>query len=271
MKHFLCTRFNLKNEDWKTDREGLNVLSDEWMNQRLDLFEKYCLPSVLNQVNKNFKWVIFFDVDTSLIIRERIKIYSNKGINFSAIYIDGMNSLVDALRKFVIENIYKEDKFIITSRLDNDDAIHENFIETIQKLSKAEHGTVIDIIKGYQMNISNNIYEFRNHFKYFNPFISVVESSDIAETVFSKMHFEWNDSKSLIAYNKKQLWIETIHDKNKSNTVRVNFPLVQQIKLEEFGIQEELQFHKKRKVMIHNCRLLFIKAITQIIQKMNKY
>lgn len=260
MKHFLCTRFNLKNEDWKTDRDDVNVLSEEWMKQRLELFEKYCLPSVLNQKNKNFTWVIFFDLDTSAVYRNRIEMYSNNGINFSAVYIDGTASLVDELKKFVYENISEHDEFIITSRLDNDDAIHQNFIDVIQELAKDKHEMVIDLITGYQMNISNNIYEFRNHFKYFNPFISVVESSKNIKSVYSKQHFEWNESDSIKSYNLNPLWIEIIHSKNKLNIIRKNSFLITNIKLEEFGIERELSNLNLKSIIINNFYLTIKKS-----------
>jgi len=54
MKHFLLTRFNLRNEEWITTRDGGAVLTEEWLIQRFELFENYCLPSVMNQKNKNF-------------------------------------------------------------------------------------------------------------------------------------------------------------------------------------------------------------------------
>ncbi len=264
MKHFLCTRFNLKNEDWVTDRDGVNVLSEEWMNQRLELFLKYCVPSVLNQKNKNFIWVIFFDKTTSTAVRNKIKIYSNNGEFFSAEYINGMASLVVELKKFIYKNILDKDKFVITSRLDNDDAIHQNFISTIQELAVEEDNMVIDLIKGYQMNISNNKYEFRNHFKYFNPFISVIESSENLKTVFSRHHFEWHESNSVKSYNFNPLWIEIIHSKNKSNAIRQNFLLIKNINLEEFGIKRELNILSSKFILSHN----FCLAIGKVIKKL---
>jgi hypothetical protein len=43
---------------------GEEVWNDEWLEDRFYLFGKYCLPSVLNQANKNFFGLFFFDIST---------------------------------------------------------------------------------------------------------------------------------------------------------------------------------------------------------------
>jgi len=88
MKHFLFTRFNLRNEDWITAQDGAAVLTEEWLTQRLELFQKYCYPSVMNQKNNNFLWVILFDVNTPKGFRKNIEKLSNKERNFKALYLN---------------------------------------------------------------------------------------------------------------------------------------------------------------------------------------
>ena len=73
--HFLITRFNLHFETpaWQKDKNHNETLSEEWMSSRLEIFEKYCLPSVLKQTNLNFRWIIFFDIKTTLPNRKIIE------------------------------------------------------------------------------------------------------------------------------------------------------------------------------------------------------
>ncbi|MBL4887641.1 MAG: hypothetical protein JKZ03_04155 [Flavobacteriaceae bacterium] len=54
MKHFIITKFNLKGKNSRTDKGGSIMSTKEWLNHRLNLFQKYCLPSVKNQNNKAF-------------------------------------------------------------------------------------------------------------------------------------------------------------------------------------------------------------------------
>ena len=71
--HFLITRFNLKNPDWDVTKNNEALLDEKWMDERFELFSNYCLPSVINQTNKNFKWLVFFDTSTSKIYQEKIE------------------------------------------------------------------------------------------------------------------------------------------------------------------------------------------------------
>ncbi len=56
VQHFLFTRFNLRNESWNSTKNANPVLTEEWLEKRFDLFERFCLPSVKAQINQNFRW-----------------------------------------------------------------------------------------------------------------------------------------------------------------------------------------------------------------------
>lgn len=255
MKHFIATRFNLKVEQWKTAKDGSIVLTEKWLEERFDLFENYCYPSVINQKNKLFYWLIFFDIDTPNVFRERIEKLTCNYDNFRPIYIDGIKSLTNSFKQFIIENLDNKDDFIITSRMDNDDSIHQDFVDTIQNLAIKKHETVIDLRKGYQLDISNNVYEYRNYSNSFNPFISLVESSDKFNTVLSRMHPDWKNSDSIIINEKSPLWIEVIHKKNKLNRTQFNIPLIRKIQLSDFGIIKKLKNRNYIFVVISNLKL----------------
>ncbi|WP_417558562.1 glycosyltransferase [Mesoflavibacter zeaxanthinifaciens] len=186
MKHFIATRFNLKVETWKTAKDGSTVLTDEWLEERFELFEKYCYPSVINQKNKNFYWVIFFDIDTPKIFKGRIENLIRNHDFIDILYIDGIKAMNHSFNQYILEKLENTKDFIITSRLDNDDAIHQDFVGTIQKLAIPKNETVIDLRKGYQMDISENVYEYRNYLNSFNPFISFIEVRNNLKLYFQK-------------------------------------------------------------------------------------
>ncbi len=60
-RHFIITRFNIRVGKLGTDKNGNLTRTDVWLKNRIDLFEKYCLPSVVGQTNKNFTWMVLFD------------------------------------------------------------------------------------------------------------------------------------------------------------------------------------------------------------------
>ncbi len=219
MKHFLVTRFNIRFKDWKTTKNGEKVLTDEWMRHRLRLFENYCLPSVINQSNQNFVWCIFFDKETMVDIEDKIQYFKKKCKNIYPIYLNDASEMVCGLVKAIKNNTTKKDKFIITTRLDNDDILHKDFIKTIQNNFTPIHNTVIDLKAGFQVHIKRNNPEIREFDSPFNQFISVVEDITQIRTVLSKQHLEWKNSKSIISIEKPRLWIEVVHHKNKLSQV----------------------------------------------------
>jgi hypothetical protein len=62
--HVITTRFNVPTSVWTVTRGGAKPLSEEWLKDRFEIFQKYCLPSFKNQSNKNFIWLVFFDANT---------------------------------------------------------------------------------------------------------------------------------------------------------------------------------------------------------------
>ena len=157
----------------------------------------------------------------------------------SPIYIDSFATLVPSFRDFISANITSGDELVITSRLDNDDVIHEEFIDTIQGMALRSN-MIIDLRKGFQMCILGNWCEFRSVCNCFNPFISIVESARDIRTVMSRQHDQWEGFGTVVAYDKRPMWMETVHNLNKINRVRRCEPLKWQVSLREFGISNEL-------------------------------
>ena len=60
-QHVILTRFNLKTGVWQKDKNRNDILDREWLEERKKMFLQFCLPSVLGQTRKNFKWMIFFE------------------------------------------------------------------------------------------------------------------------------------------------------------------------------------------------------------------
>ena len=268
IKHFIATRFNLKIEEWNTAKDGSVVLTEKWLEERFNLFEKYCFPSVANQSIKNFYWLIFFDVSTPDIFKKRIEKYTNDFQNFKVIYIDGIKSLKYSFKQIIMESLEEDDDFIITSRLDNDDSIHHDFVYIIQNLAIKKHETIIDLRRGYQLDISSNIYEYRNYYNKFNPFISLVESTSNFQTVFSRMHHEWKNATSVIVNSNLPLWIEIVHKRNKFNRANFNLPLIRNINLEDFSIKKEYKLRNPIYILTNNLKVKILNVLKNLKYKL---
>lgn len=146
-QHFLLTRFNVglysgAESAELTDRSGEQPSKDPdgWMDHRLKLFEKYCIPSVKNQSNKKFNWLVVFDEKTPSRFKNRIERYSDD-CGLVPLYSGGtcptfaMNGLEcrERVLKYITNELNENTQYIITTRIDNDDAIHSEFIRSVQE------------------------------------------------------------------------------------------------------------------------------------------
>ncbi len=267
MRHFLVTRFNLRTGGWQTTRAGYEVTSDEWLEHRFALFETYCLPSVMNQSCDGFEWCIYFDVATPQSFRRRVDALQETYPSIRVFYIDGLQQQQQFFSRYVRDCLDANDEFVITTRLDNDDLVHEDFIKTIQEQFIPVHDTVIDLRSGFQVSLTATGAEIRNYRTRFNPFVSLIEAVDQVETVIAKKHYEWERCASVVAYSRQPLWIELVHERNMLNHTRNRFWRRPGIDNRRFGLVEATGFYDKPTVAMFS-NLFNFKALLYFLRDM---
>jgi len=213
--HLLITRFNLKNPNWVVTKNNEALLDDQWMQERMELFKNYCLPSILNQTNKNFKWLLFFDSSTDEKFRKSITELVNNHNFIEVLYIDGMPNFNKRILEYIEKNI-KEIPYLITSRIDNDDCISNRFIEEVQKNFNKQDFMAFDYIQGYTLQIEPQIILGKKE-HIFNPFISLIEKNENPKTVWHYVHNQWKKEPRVTQITDKRIWMSIIHEKNKVN------------------------------------------------------
>ncbi|BAO74519.1 glycosyltransferase [Winogradskyella sp. PG-2] len=214
-KHYLITRFNLKNKNWDVTKNNESLLTREWMTHRISLFENFCLPSVASQTNKEFCWLLFFDSTTDNDFKETFQLLLKPYPHFKAFFIDGMDAFHSSIKSYIDEDA-KDTSYIITSRIDNDDCIHKDYIKTIQLQFQSQDFMAIDILKGYSLQVSPDIMLGKKE-HIFNPFISLIEKNESPKTVWFSDHNMWKKESRRIEIANKRLWMSIIHEKNKVN------------------------------------------------------
>lgn len=214
-KHYLITRFNLKNKNWDVTKNNESLLTREWMTHRIGLFNNFCLPSVTNQSNKDFSWLLFFDSTTDTDFKEELELLLKSHKHFKAFFIDGMDAFHSSIKTFIDEDS-KDSPYVITSRIDNDDCIHKDYIKTIQEQFNSQEFMAIDILKGYSLQVSPDIMLGKKE-HIFNPFISLIEKNDSPKTVWFSDHNMWKKESRRVEIANKRLWMSIIHEKNKVN------------------------------------------------------
>tara|TARA_R110002049_G_scaffold45594_1_gene132888 strand:- start:21540 stop:22385 length:846 start_codon:yes stop_codon:yes gene_type:complete len=212
-KHFLITRFNLRQPDWKSTKNNVPVLTDKWHENRFELFIKYCFHSIAEQTNKNFEWLVFFDTTTPEKYKIVISELEAKLVNFKPIFVDGMEQFLPGIKSYVSN--FNQD-YIITSRIDNDDCISKDYIDAVQKQFNKQKFTAIDFIDGYTIQTSPDI-KIGKRFDQYNPFISLIEKNDAPKTVWAIRHSHWKREKNIVQIRNHRTWTAVIHQENKIN------------------------------------------------------
>lgn len=269
MKHFLITRFNVKVEGWETSRDGAKVLTPEWLEERFQLFENYCLPSVKNQSNQNFDWCIFFDKNTPQNFKEKITKLAQSYTNIIPFFIKDMSFLIPNVKDYILSQVNIND-FVITGRLDNDDLIHQDFIQTVQDKFVEQNDLVIDLRRGYQVFLNENFQEIRDFNFNFNPFVSYIEQAKpTMKTVLHKNHRDFKYAKLQTIVKDKPLWIELVHGSNKYNSVRKEHKRVLDFDNAAFGLSGELVFKERSlAVFVHNNIINFKSKLKKTKRKL---
>ena len=218
--HFLITRFNIKSDTGFDGVITTRTFEDlEWLKDRFKRFEEYCYLSVKSQTNSNFKWLVLFDIDTPESFRERINSYKSYP-NFIPIFINNFNKL--KLQEIIINNLTDAPKYLITTRLDNDDAISQNYIEMIQDNFNYQSFEIINFHLGYVWDESSGRLYLNG--RGCNPFLSLIESIEDFKTIFlPEHHYQLYDKyqpkgmlKNIILET-QPAWFQVIHGKNISN------------------------------------------------------
>lgn len=243
--HFFLTKFNVRS--FPELRPGCEP---EWLEKRLQLFDQFCFPSVCNQSNQNFKWLVFFDVDTPEIYKQKIVQYCDRWQNFVPVYLDcplPYGQFPDEVREVVRQYIPTDCEYLITTWLDNDDAIHRDYVQMIQDNFACQESETLNFIFGYQLCDGKLYFDF----EIANHFISLVERYDPAsfKTCLCRPHKHlYEVCRSAQKIFCKPAWIEVVHGSNYMNVYRRGFRLPAGRILERFSIQTKGPDDKERTI-----------------------
>lgn len=202
--HLLLTRFNM--------RENLSnpkIPDIQWHQERFKLFEKYCYSSIKSQTNLNFTWLVFFDELTPKQFLNRINSYKELS-NFTPIFSDNLT----LFRDFIDNN----SDYLITTRLDNDDGVSNDFVDCIQKQFDYQKCEFINFDNGYII-CKDKLYNYTDNS---NPFLSLIEkvSEQSCKTVWCTMHHKASEVSNIIHVKDKPIWLQVVHSTNVSNRVK---------------------------------------------------
>mgnify|MGYP000580748281 CR=1 FL=1 len=206
--HVLLTRFNLPS----VGAESIVRAKDGWLRTRIELFRRFCLPSVLGQTRQDFKWIIYLDPQSPQWLVSVMDDLNHRG-TFTPIYRAevGRSELLGDLRS-VSGGTHRE---LLTTNLDNDDGLAADFVERLQAAGSAGTRSALYLTNGL-ITSGNALYLRRDRS---NAFCSVREDWEGARTCWSDWHNLLGQSMNVRELAGAPAWLQVVHDSNVSNRI----------------------------------------------------
>lgn len=217
-KHFIITRFNVNIHP----TEYPFRLSETWLMERLEYFKQFCFPSVSEQRNQNFTWLVLFDEKTPERFKRFIRIFGQYP-NFTAMFCGEFSTIMPQVRRYLAQACQKNE-YCLTTRLDNDDAISRDFVGVVHEAANtfldsrpAEPFEVFfNFPNGLQYS-SGTVYDFRDMT---NAFISFMENSQEPNTVFCVDHPSIYERADVVQVETEPIFLQHVHERNVYNYIR---------------------------------------------------
>lgn len=231
-QHFLLTRMNTSTP---FGTPGACVDPD-WLRHRFSLFETYTLPSVRAQQGAaHFEWLLFSHEETPVEFRERLDSYERSFPAIRIVRCTGFDE--DVARLEVLRHCSSDVTHIITSRVDNDDALGTTYMATVQREFRAQQGEFINCRLGFQLH-RGRVYRAEHPA---NPFCSAIESKATFRGVFCVAHVDIANTYPVKQLDDRRRWLMVIHDRNALNRVQGVRCRSDELKL-EFGFLAGMPF-----------------------------
>lgn len=148
LKHYIFTNF------------GIGIKDELWLTYRLEIFLNTVFPTLSNQSNKDFEWIIFADINLPIIHLRRLQDAIVKSQLTARIIQVEDYSLVSREISGILGDVTAN--ILITSRIDDDDCIHKDVVSLIQdnalNAESEEHILVISLNNGIDFLPSDNCY-----------------------------------------------------------------------------------------------------------------
>lgn len=249
-KHIILTRFNLP-----FDLQSNIHIQREWLTERMRLFEQYCLPSIVQQTNRQFTWVILASDQTPRDMQNMLlsltAIYPFIHILFCA-YTNDLNALYQQVGEKYVQGY----DYLLSTRIDSDDMLSANFCQALQS--------------SVQNSLEEGIYTFPNGIQWFernhlthgvrydkNHFLSFFESASHVKTCLGFDHTKVS-TQQLIRVCGIAMWCEIVHGNNICNAYTpayrysapiisegsypISFPLSNTLRQYLFLMREHIRF-----------------------------
>ncbi len=215
VRHFIITRFNLRSLDPSSAR----MIDQAYLAQRLELFERFCLPTVRSQTEQDFKWLVLFADDTPASVKARIEAYGADWPNFVPVWLPRGSGTVGPL--VVGPYLDGSPQTLLTTRLDNDDGLARDYIEKVRRHEATRERLVLHFPVGYVWH-NERIYLDRQEHNAFTTLIEPLPAGNATEyfTIYKGSHSDIERLGRLVNIDEEPSWLQVIHGGNLENYLR---------------------------------------------------
>jgi hypothetical protein len=149
-----------------------------------------------------------------------------------------MELIKEEMKTDMRKHFEKDTEFVISSRLDSDDALHRDFVHTVQNRFAKQETCIVDPEVG--ICLQTEPYFLISKYKTtYSPFVSLIESTENFKTVFSRIHNQWAGVCEVEKITGSILWLQLIHGKNLLNHMNADKFIYSKKILAEFGIDSK--------------------------------
>jgi len=213
-RHAIITRFNVRYRDTAHKRLEAKGVNPVWLAERFDLFEHYCLPTVLVQSCQDFVWLIYFDIATPAAFVERAQRACVGRDNIRLIFCDAYDQ--GLLERDLRGELVPEPEWLLTTRLDNDDGLRRDFVERLHESLRFCGTEALNFPNGI-VYTRQRTYLYRHES---NAFLSLLEPFDGFKTVLFVQHPDMPKMAPVRQIEGDPAWLQVVHQSNISNRVR---------------------------------------------------
>lgn len=210
--HIVITQFSAVFES-----DGSPV-SDDWCWYRLAIFRDLLCRSIASQATEvSFTWLVYFDDRCGAEFRAAVDALA-EGL-FTPVWTH------DLYWSRVREDVarYSSADYLITTRIDSDDAVSRKFLACVQEQFARQEFLFVTFPRGLQLDGEGRLFRYDEPT---GPFMSLIErrGSALPSVVLSQTHFSHGlvrgqgDLKEVITAD--PMWMQYIHGTNINNRVR---------------------------------------------------
>jgi SAM-dependent methyltransferase len=211
-QHLINTRYAIKGMYY-------DHFSEEWLQDRLRLFRRYCVPGVARQTNGDFSWLVFCDETVDDGYLDSLRESARLAPQFRLVITSHASGVRD---RDMAESLLDDDtEVLITTRLDNDDVLHPEAIAVIQSyLGAFVHSPherwALNFPRGFRYD-ENSDRLYASYWPH-GAFMSVFEKLRTGEAIFnaSRAHPKMHARMPLHFEESIPGWLQVIHGRAES-------------------------------------------------------